>query len=143
MRNAVCARALGLAALVLLASACTSNAGREALGSLKSGTLSSKYHSGFWADEARKQTALWKEAQQLCRAQAASPTPNCRVVFAVHVTVPINAGPQREDLSDPLKAWILGGTRELGLPTPESMPPPTKGFGPESQKPRPWPVPGK
>ena len=59
------------------------------------------------------------------------------------VTVPINAGPQREDLSDPLKAWILGGTRELGLPTPESMPPPTKGFGPESQKPRPWPVPGK
>jgi len=143
MRNAVCARALGLAALLLLASACTSNAGREALGSLKSGTLSSKYHSGFWADEARKQTALWKEAQQLCRAEAARPTPNCRVVFAVYVTVPINAGPQREDLSDPLKAWILGGTRELGLPTPESMPPPTKGFGPESQRPRPWPVPGK
>src|SRR5256884_8801026 len=107
----MCIRVPSLAALVFLA-ACSGNAAREALGSLKSGTLSSKYHSGFWADEARKQTALWKEAQQLCRAQAARPTPNCRVVFAVYVTVPINAGPQREDLSDPLKAWILSGTRE-------------------------------
>jgi len=143
MRNAVCARALGLAALLLLASACTSNAGREALGSLKSGTLSSKYHSGFWADEAGQQTALWKEAQQACKSQEPSPTPNCRVVFAVDTTVRIIAVRQDENFGERLKAWIGSGTRELGLPTSGSMPPPTKGFGPESQKPRPWPVPGK
>jgi len=134
MRNAVYARALGLATLVLLATACTSSAGREALGSLNSGTLSPKYHSGFWADEATKQTALWKEAQRLCRAQAASPTPNCRVVFAVDVTVQIIAVDQSEGLSDPLKAWIRAGTRELGLSTPGSMPQPAKGFGPEPPK---------
>src|SRR2546425_8121497 len=134
MRNAVCARALGLAALLLLASACTSNAGREALGSLKSETLSSKYHSGFWADEAGKQTPLWKEAQQLCKTQDASPTPNCRVVFAVDTTVRIIAVYQDEDLGERLKAWIRGGTGELGLPTSGSMPPPTKGFGPEPPK---------
>jgi hypothetical protein len=135
MRTAVCARALGLAALVLLAAACTSNTGPEALGSLKSGTLSPKYHSGFWADEAIKQTALWKEAQQLCRAHAAGPTPNCRVVFVVAVTVRSIAVPQREDLDDSQEAWVRAGTRELGLPTPGSMPPRAKGFGPETQDP--------
>jgi hypothetical protein len=127
----VCTRAPRLVALVLLATACTGNASPEALGSLKSETLSPKYHSGFWADEAGKQTALWKEAQQLCGAQEASPTPNCRVVFAVDTTVRIIAVHQDEDLGERLKAWIRGGTRELGLPTSTSMPPPVKGFGPE------------
>ena len=124
-------RALGLAACVVFVTACTGNAAREALDSLKSETLSPKYHSGFWADEAGKQTALWKEAQQLCRAQEASPTPNCRVVYAVDLTVRIIAVHQDEDLGERLKTWIRGGTRELGLPTPGSMPPPIKGFGPE------------
>jgi hypothetical protein len=127
-------RAVRLCALVLLATACTSNAGREALASLKAETLSAKYHSGFWAEEAAKQTALWKEAQQLCRTEELSPTPNCRVVLAVDLTVRIIAVRQDEDLGERLKAWIRGGTRELGLPTSSSMPPPAKGFGPEPPK---------
>jgi hypothetical protein len=130
----VCTRALRLVALILLATACSGNAAREALGSLKSETLSPRYHSGFWADEAGKQTALWKQAQQLCKTQEASPTPNCRVVFAVDTTVQIIAVHQGENLDERLKAWIRGGNRELGLPTSGSMPRPTKGFGPESPK---------
>ena len=113
----MCIRVPCLVALVLLAAACSGNAAREALGSLKSETLSPKYHSGFWADEAGKQTPLWKEAQQLCKTQDASPTPNCRVVFAVDTTVRIIAVHQDEDLGERLKAWIRGGTGELGLPT--------------------------
>jgi hypothetical protein len=127
-------RAVRLVALLLFATACTGNAAREALGSLKSETLSPRYHSGFWADEASKQTALWKDAQQLCKTQEASPTPNCRVLFAVDATVRIIAVHQDEDLGERLKAWIRGGTRELGLPTSGSIPPPTKGFGPELPK---------
>jgi hypothetical protein len=130
----VSTRALGLAAFVFFATACTGNAAREALDSLKSETLSPKHHSGFWADEAGKQTALWKEAPQLCRAQEARPTPNCRVVYAVDLTVRIIAVHQDEDGGERLKAWLRGGSRELGLPTPGSMPPPTKGFGPEPPK---------
>jgi hypothetical protein len=128
----VVTRVLRLVALILLATACSGNSAREALGSLKSGTLSPKYHSGFWADEAGKQTALWKEAQQVCRSQELSPTPNCRVVFAVDTTVRIIAVHEDDDLGDRLKAWVRSGTRELGLPTSGSMPPPTKGFGPET-----------
>ena len=130
----MCTRASRLVALVLLATACTGSDAREALGSLKSETLSPKYHSGFWADEAGKQTPLWKKAQQLCKTQDASPTPNCRVVFAVDTTVRIIAVHQDEDLGERLKAWIRGGTGELGLPTSGSMPPLTKGFGPEPPK---------
>jgi hypothetical protein len=130
----VCPRALRLVAVVLVATACTGSAPPEALGSLKSETLSPKYHSGFWADEAGRQTDLWKEAQQLCRVQEASPTPNCRVVFAVDTTVRIIAVHQDEDVGERLKAWIRGGTQELGLPTSGSMPPPTRGFGPETLK---------
>jgi hypothetical protein len=118
----------------LLATACAGSAGRDALDSLKSDTLSPKYHSGFWANEASEQTALWKHAQELCRAQAATPTPNCRVVFAVDVAVRNIAVHQDEDLDERPKAWIRGGTRELGLPTPGNMPPPTRGFGPEPPK---------
>jgi hypothetical protein len=130
----VCTRALRLVAVVLLATACTGNATREALGSLKSEALSPKYHSGFCADEADKHTAQWKEAQQLCRAQETNPTQNCRVVFAVDTTVRIIAVHQDEDLGEHLKAWMRGGTRELGLPTSSSMPPPAKGFGPEPRR---------
>jgi hypothetical protein len=125
-------RALRLVVLILLATACSGNAAREALGSLKSENLSPKYHSGFWADEAGQQTALWKEAQQACKGQEPSPTPNCRVVFAADTTVRIIAVRQDEDLGERLKARIRGGTRELGLSRSGSMPPPTKGFGPET-----------
>ena len=124
-------RVLRFVALILLATACNGNAAREALGSLKSETLSPKYHSGFWADEAGKETTLWKEAQQTCKSQEPSPTPNCRVVFAVDTTVRIIAVREDDDLGQRLKAWIRG-TRELGLPTSDSVPPPTKGFGPET-----------
>ncbi len=127
-------RALRLVALILLATACSGSAGREALGSLKSETLSAKYHSGFWGDEAGKQTALWKEAQQACKSQEPSPTPNCRVVFAVDTSVRIIAVRQDDDLGERLKAWVRGGTRELGLPTSGNMPSQTKGFGPETPK---------
>ena len=124
-------RALRFVALILLATACSGNA-RDALGSLKSETLSPRYHSAFWADEAGKKTALWAEAQQACKSEEPNPTPNCRVVFAVDTTVRIIAVRQDDDLGERLKAWIRGGTRELGLPTSGSMPPPTKGFGPET-----------
>lgn len=127
-------RPLRLGVLILLATACSGNAAREALGSLKTENISPKYHSGFWADEAGKQTALWKEAQQACKTQEPNPTPNCRVVFAVDTTVRIIAVRQDDDLGERLKAWIRAGTRELGLPTPGSMPPPAKGFGPETPK---------
>ena len=130
----MCTRVLRLLAVALLATACSGNAAREVLGSLKSETVSPKYHSGFWAEEAGKQTALWKEAQQLCRAEETSRMPNCRVVFAVDVTVRIIAVHQDEDLSERLKAWVRGGTRELGLSTSSTMPPPAKGFGPEPPK---------
>ena len=127
-------RLVALVALILFTTACSGNAAREAFGSLKSETLSPRYHSGFWADEAGKQTALWKEAQQACKSQEPSPTPNCRVVFAVDTTVRIITLRQDDDLGERLKTWIRGGTRELGLPTSGSMPPPTKGFGPETSK---------
>ena len=110
-------RALGLLVLAAFATACTSNAAQEALGSLKAGTLSPKHHSSFWAGEGSKHTALWKQAQEQCRAQEAIPTPNCRVVFAVDVTVRMIAVHQDEDLGERLRAWIRGGTRELGQPT--------------------------
>ena len=125
-------RALHFVALILLATACNGNAAREALGSLNSEALSPKYQSGFWADEAGKQTALWKEAQQACKSQEPNLTPNCRVVFAVDTTVRIIAVRQGDDLAARLKAWIRGGTRELGLSTSGRMPPATKGFGPET-----------
>jgi hypothetical protein len=127
-------RALRLVALILLATACSGSAAREALGSLKSEHLSPKYHSGFWADEAGQQTAVWKEAQQACKSQEPNPTPNCRVVFAVDTTVRIIAVRPDDDLSERLKAWIRSGTRELGLVTSGSIPPPTKGFGHETPK---------
>lgn len=126
------ARVLALAVLATLAAACAGSDARQALESLKSDTFSLKYHSAFWAHEAGKQTQLWKEADQLCRAQDANPSPNCRVVLAVDLTVRIVAVRQGEDLGERLKAWIRGATRALGLPTPRSMPPPTKGFAPET-----------
>jgi hypothetical protein len=128
------ARALALAAFALSAAACTAGDAREALESLKSDAFSPKYHSGFWAEEASKQTALWKEAAQLCGAQEASPTANCRVVLAVDLTVRLIAIRQEEDLGERLRAWIRGGTRELGLPGSGSMPPITKGFGPDAPR---------
>ncbi len=125
-------RMLALAALGALATACTGNAGREALESLKSGTFSPTYHSGFWAGEADRHTALWQAAHQLCQAQDTTPAPNCRVVLAVDLTVRIIAVRQDdEDRGERLNTWIRGGTRELGLPSAGSMPPPTAGFGPE------------
>src|SRR5882762_4022777 len=122
----MCPRVLRLIAVVSLAAACTGNAAREAIGSLKSDTLSSKYHSGFWGDKGGKQTALWREARQFCKTQEPTPTPNCRVVFAVDTAVRIIAVRQDDDLGERLKTWIRGSTRELSLPTPGSVPPPTK-----------------
>ena len=54
------------------------------------------------------------------------------MVVAVDTTVRIIAVRQGDELGERLKAWIRGGTRELGFPTSDSMPSPTKGFGPET-----------
>jgi hypothetical protein len=128
------ARLLGLAALAAVLPACSVSGTRDALESLKSDAFSPKYHSGFWAEEASRRSPLWNEAAQICAAQDASPNPNCRVVLAVDLTVRIIAIRQDDDLDERLRAWIQGGTRELGLPTPGSMPAATKGFGPETPK---------
>jgi hypothetical protein len=128
------ARALALAAFALFGAGCAGCGAREALESLRSDAFSPKYHSGFWAEEASKQTALWKEALQLCGAQETRAKPNCRVVLAVDLTVQLIAIRQDEDLGERLKAWIRGGTRALGLPGSGSMPPATKGFGPDAPR---------
>jgi hypothetical protein len=135
----VATRAPRFVALILLATACNGNAAPEALGSLKSENLSPRYHSAFWADEAGKETTLWREAQQACKSQEPTPTPNCRVVFAVDTTVRIIAVRQDDDPGERLKAWIRGGTRELGLPTSGSMPRPPRASHPKRRRcRRPW-----
>ena len=128
------ARTIAFVAVAALPLACTGSDARDALASLTADAFSPRYHSGFWAAEASKRTQLWRDADQLCRAQQANSTPNCRVVLAVDLTVQIIAVREGEDLAERLNAWIRGGTRELGLPNSRSMPPAAKGFGPALPK---------
>ena len=133
MRRSYPARLFLLAAAL---SGCMVETATDALTSLASSRFSAKYHSGFWATEAERKSPLWEEAQSYCRAPEHADAPNCRVVVAVDLTVRVLALGQGEDVNERIKQWIRGGTRELGLPSPDVVPPyvPGKGFGPEPPK---------
>ena len=124
------------AVLVLLAAAlsgCTVDTATDALGSLGASRFSTTYHSGFWAAEAKRKSLLWAKAQSYCRAPEHADAANCRVVVAVDPTVRILTVRQGDDVSERVRQWIRSGTKELGLPSPDVVPPyvPGKGFGPE------------
>jgi hypothetical protein len=127
------------ALLLLLAAAlssCTVDTATEALKSLGASRLSTTYHSGFWAAEAKRKSPLWEKAQSYCRAPEHADAANCRVIVAVDVTVRVLALRQGEDVSERIRQWIRSGTKELGLPSPDVVPPyvPGKGFDPEPPK---------
>ena len=115
---------------------CTLDTATDALNSLGASRFSTKHHSGFWAAEAQRKTALWEKAQSYCRAPEHADAPNCRVVVAVDLTVRVLALHQGEDVNERIRQWIRGGTKELGLPSPDVVPPyvPGKGFGPQLPK---------
>ena len=127
------------ARLFLLAAAlsgCTLDTATDALNSLSASRFSRTYHSGFWAAEAEKKSPLWEKAQGYCRAPEHAEAPNCRVVVAVDLTVNVFALRQGDDVNERVRQWIRAGTRELGLPSPDVVPPyvPGKGFGPAPPK---------
>ena len=70
---------------------CARDPSAEALESLSASAAVARYHSGFWAAEASKQTPLWTKAQTYCRVPDHEDRPNCRIVVAVDVTVRILA----------------------------------------------------
>src|SRR3989442_10391529 len=127
-------------ALILLPTAalsgCTLDTATDALGSLGASRFSTTYHSGFWAAEAKRKSPLWAKAQSYCRAPEHADTANCRVVLTVDLTVRIVTVRQGDDVSERMRQWIRSGTKELGLPSPDVVPPyvPGNGFGPESPK---------
>jgi hypothetical protein len=118
---------------------CGRDPAAQARASLGEPTSSATYHSGFWAREAEGRTPLWAEAQAYCGAPDHEDRPNCRVVVAVDVTVRVLAIRPSEDLTARLREWIRGGTRELGLASPDVMPPsvPGQGFADPPPMPRP------
>ena len=125
-----------LALLLLPAAAlsgCTLDPTTDALESLLASRFSAKYHSGFWAAEAEKKSRLWEKAQSYCGLAEHADAPNCRVVVAVDLTVHVLAVRQSEEVNERIRQWIRGGTKKLGLPSPDAVPPyvPGKGFGPE------------
>src|SRR5256886_9239229 len=127
------------AVLLLLAAAlsgCTLDTATDALNSLGASRFSTTYHSGFWAAEEKRKSPLWAKAQSYCRAPEHADAPNCRVVVAVDLTVHVLALRQGDDVDERVRQWIRAGTRELGLPSPDVLPPyvPGKGFGPAPPK---------
>ena len=117
-------------------SGCAVDTATDALNSLSASRFSRTYHSGFWAAEAERKSPLWGKAQSYCRAPEHADTPNCRVVVAVDLTVHVFALREGDDLNERVRQWIRAGTRELGLPSPDVVPPyvPGKGFGPAPPK---------
>lgn len=107
---------------------CNVDPSTEALDSLGQSGFSPKYHSGFWAGEAEKNSPLWQKAQAYCLAPDHGGAPNCRVVIAVDVTVRVVPVRPGEDPNDGVKEWVRRGAREV----PPYMP--GKGFGPEPPK---------
>ena len=127
------------ARLFLLAAAlsgCRLDTATDAPNSLSASRFSTTYHSGFWAVEAERKSPLWEKAQSYCRAREHADAPNCRVVVAVDLTVHVFAFHQGDDVNERVGQWIRAGTRELGLPSPDVVPPyvPGKGFGPAPPK---------
>jgi len=133
MRRSHPARLFVIAAAL---SGCTLDPATDALKSLAAPRFSPKYHSGFWAAEAERRSQVWEKAQSYCRAPEHADAPNCRVVVAVDLTVRVLALHQGEDVNERIRQWIRGGTKELGLPSPDVVPPyvPGRGFGPEPPK---------
>jgi hypothetical protein len=132
---------LALAALPGLAG-CTRDPSAEALESLGASAASPRYHSAFWAEEAEQRTPLWSKAQTYCRVPDHEDRPNCRIVVAVDVTVRILAVRPGDDLNERVRQWVRGGTQELGLQSPNAVPPyvPGRGF---ADPPRMPPPPGR
>lgn len=127
-----------LAPLLMLAG-CARDPSAEALESLSAPTASSRYHSGFWAAEASKQSPLWTKAQSYCRVPDHEDRPNCRIVVAVDVTVRILAVRPDDDLNERVRQWVRDGTQELGLERPGAVPPyvPGRGFAEPPRMPAP------
>src|SRR5205809_4894077 len=127
-------------ALILLPTAalggCTLDTATDALNSLSASRFSPTYHSGFWAAEAERKSPLWEKAQSYCRAPEHADAPNCRVVVAVDLTVHVFVLRQGDDVNERVRQWIRAGTRELGSPSHDVVPPyvPGKGFGPAPPK---------
>ncbi len=117
-------------------SGCTLHSTTDALKSLSASRVSAKYHSGFWAAEDERKSQLWEKARSYCDLAEHADAPNCRVVVAVDLTVRVRALRQGEDVNERVGQWIRGGTKELGPPSPDAVPPfvPGKGFGPEPPK---------
>src|SRR5437870_9173595 len=137
-RRRIMTRSRG-ARLFLLAAAlsgCTLDTATDALKSLAASRFSTKYHSGFWVGEAERKSPLWEKAQSYCRAPEHADAPNWIVVVAVDLTVHVFALRQGDDVNERVKQWIRAGTRELGFPSPDVVPPyvPGKGFGPAPPK---------
>src|SRR5262245_57557943 len=109
---------------------CARDPATEALESLSASAPSPRYHSGFWADEAAKQSSLWTRAQTYCRVPDNEDRPNCRIVVAVDVTVRVLAVRPGDDLNERVRQWVRGGTKELGLDKAGAVPPyvPGRGF---------------
>ena len=136
-------RAVILALAVLQGlTGCGRDLSAEALESLGASSPSPRYHSAFWAAEAEKQTPLWAKAQTYCHVPDHEDRPNCRILVAVDVTVRILAIRPGDDLNERMRRWVRGGTQELGLPSPNAVPPyvPGRGF---AEPPRIPPPPGR
>ncbi len=104
---------LGLLALGTLAT-CTGPATPDAaLDSLREKSFSPKYHSGFWADEARKGSPLWAKAQAYCRVPENVQAANCRIVLAVNLAVRIVPVSPSDDTAAQEGAWIRRGAEHL------------------------------
>ena len=105
----------GLALLVLCAlAACTGPPSPDAaLDSLRDKSFSPKYHSGFWADEAKKGSPLWAKAQEFCRLPENAQNTNCRIVLAVDLTVRIVPVSPPDDTEGREHTWIRKGAEHL------------------------------
>lgn len=121
-------RALSMLLLGLLAlGGCTRDPSAQAMESLSASTFSPKYHSGFWSAEAEQKSPLWTKAQTYCQAPDHADRPNCRVVVAVDVTIRVITIRPGEDMSERIRQWIRGGSKELGPEFPRHVP--GTGFG--------------
>ena len=112
-----CGVLLALVALPSLAG-CARDPSAEALESLSASAASPRYHSGFWAAEAAKQSPLWTKAQTYCRVPDHEGRPNCRIVVAVDVTVRILAVRPDDDLNERVRHGSVAAPESSASPRP-------------------------
>ncbi len=105
----------GLPLLVLcVLAACTGPTSPDAaLDSLRDKSFSPTYHSGFWADEAKKGSPLWAKAQEFCHLPENVQGANCRIIVAVDLTVRIVPVSPTEDTEERERTWIRKGAEHL------------------------------